>query len=333
MAKKTKTHFKQLNSYTFAELRENPKLKIGVSDLCLQDEVGILQYELIEEEQKRTRKKIKIYPGIYNLLPTQAGIVPDEFELRESNILETFCNTDEITGEFKEFFSKLDIYEELNIAKKRALLLYGPPGTGKTTSIIRSCNKLSEEDSGTVVFNWNTSDARSSDVLDFFTSAIEYTKECTKVIVIIEDIGTTSDNNYGNREVDRAMLNYLDGVGVSFPLPTFVVATTNHIANLPENLVNRPGRFDNWIQVDPPSVEERLALTEFIADRKLTEDEKDALSHKDCNVFSAAHIKEIIVRTKLKDCSIADVIKHLKDHSTRFNKAFAEAKGGGMGLF
>lgn len=328
-----KTYFEQTNSYTFDELRENKDITIDTSDLCLQDEKGIIQFKLKEDEDApKERKKIKIYPGVYNLVPTQGGIVPEPFELRESNILETFCNTSEITNEFNEFFGNLEIYEQLNIPKKRALLLYGPPGTGKTTSIIRSCNKLREDDEGTVVFNWNTSDINSSGILDFFTSAIEYTKKCTNVVVIIEDIGTRSDHSMGVREVDRAMLNFLDGVGVSFPKPTYIVATTNYAANLPENLVNRPGRFDNWIEVKTPSAEERVRLVKFIAKRDLEPEEEVTISSKDCDGMSAAHLKEIIVRSRLKRCSISDVVKHLKDHSKRFNKQFEELKNG-VGLF
>jgi ATP-dependent 26S proteasome regulatory subunit len=132
--------------------------------------------------------------------------------------------------------------------------------------------------------------------------------------------------------VTAGLLNLLDGVDVTFKLPTFIVATTNFPENLLESLADRPGRFDLMIELNPPSVAEKIALLEFIAKREASAEEKDALAGKGTENFSIAHIKEIVVRSRLHDKTIPVVIKELVDHSKKFKRNFEkERKGLGLG--
>jgi AAA+ superfamily predicted ATPase len=309
------------------------RMEIGhelmTSDLCIQNDEYIYQFELVSEKNP-SRKKYKIKPGIFNIVPTQAGLILDDMKLREPNLLESVVNTTTILNEAHFFFNRLNVYDELGLEKRRAILLHGVPGTGKTASITRICNKLVEEDPNTVIINWNSATIRSGDVLDFFSAASEFTAECSRLVLIIEDIGSDHESHYGPRSVDRSLLNLLDGAGVSFSVPTFILATTNYAANLPENLANRPGRFDKMIQINPPSPQERVDLTAFIAKRELTVEEKDVIMNKKFNKFSVAHLKEIVVRSKLDEKSIGEVANELHEHYTKFNKGFEDS--GNLGL-
>jgi hypothetical protein len=55
---------------------------------------------------------------------------------------------------------------------------------------------------------------------------------------------------------------------------------------------------------------------------------------KGTELFSIAHIEEIVVRSLLHDKSIPQVIKELVDHSARYKRGFEKKKGSmGMGRF
>jgi ATP-dependent Zn protease len=325
-----KEYFSTKDIIKLEDLEDNTVKKLSVSDLCIQTDTHLIQFELKEDKDKK-RKKTQIKPGCFNFVPTQMGLVLDDFTLKNQDLLESIDNTSSILNEAGLFFSKLDVYEKLEIEKKRALLLYGEPGTGKSSGIIKVCKKFLKEDNGTVVINWNSAVVESSDVLDFLSSGSVFTKKCTRLILIIEDIGSERESHYGPRSVDRSLLNLLDGIGINFNVPTFIIATTNYAANLPKNLANRPGRFDKMIEIGYPSAEERVGLLKFISKRNLTEEEELCIKSKSCNDFSIAHLKEIIIRSQLNNKSIAEVVKEIKEHSKKFNKSF-DSNSGSLGL-
>jgi hypothetical protein len=327
----TEGKFKIKKITKFSDLCEGQVLELPESDLCFQNEERIVQmkYERPEED-----KKYEIKPGIFTLAQTSMGVITNKVELKKRVLLETVDNTKQILKEAKIFFSKLHIYEKLNRPKKRGVLLYSKPGMGKTSAIEKFCADAFNEDPGTVVFIWPTSEIEADSLVRFLTAGSEYTKECTRLILIIEDIGGGErDGDQGRSGVDSGLLNLLDGVGVTFKLPTFIVATTNHPENLLESLADRPGRFDLMLELTPPNSDERAALLQFISKRDLTQDEIEAIKHKSAEKFSIAHLEEIAVRSELHDKSYPQVIKELIEHSARYERAFSKKSSMGMGVF
>ena len=300
------------------------------SDLSLQDNGMILQFDYEQDEEEQ--KQVVIKPGSFNLVKTMQGIQLSPMEFVSRDILTSVTNTSMILGEAEKFFSNLSIYDELNQPKKRGILLYGSPGQGKTVSIMQAAKDLKTKDSGTVVINWPTSEIEASGVFKFFTSYSEYTKDCTKLVLIIEDIGGSSHEGYSRRdEVSSSLLNLLDGINNVFTLPTLIISTTNHPENLMRSLANRPGRFDMLLEVESPNFEERVKLIEFISKKQLTEEEKEALNEKNnrgVEQFSVAHLQEIVVRSRLHQKPISDIVKELLHHSKLFNLDFAKPKRG-----
>ena len=314
----------------FADLVVGEVLEMPESDLCFQNENSIIQmkYERSEED-----KKYEIKPGIFTLAESPGGIITTKMELKDRELLGSVNNTQRIINEANVFFKKLHVYEKLKRPKKRGVLLYSKPGMGKTSAIERICTDFVKEDPGTVVLVWPTSDIEADQVVRFLTTKSEYVKECTRLILIIEDIGGGERDGEGGRSaVDSGLLNLLDGVGVTFQLPTFIVATTNHPENLLESLADRPGRFDLMIELNPPKLEEKQALLAFISKRELTDEERNCLASKGAENFSIAHLEEIAVRSELHDKTYAQVVQELIDHSKRFAKNFEEKKGVGLGL-
>lgn len=314
----------------FNELVEGQVLELPESDLCFQNNESIIQMKYERPDEDR---KYEIKPGIFMLSETSAGVQTFKAELRKRTLLESIDNTSRIINEAKVFFNKLEIYERLNRPKKRGVLLYSKPGCGKTSAIEKFCADAVAEDSGTVVLIWPTSEIEADSICRFLSIKSEFTNDCTRMVLIIEDIGGGErDGDRGRDAVDSGLLNLLDGVGVTFKLPTFIVATTNHPENLLESLADRPGRFDLMLQLNPPSHQERIELLSFISRRDLTEDEKDSLSMKGTEEFSIAHLEEIAVRSLLHDKTYRQVIEELVQHSKRYKKAFEDKQNIGFGI-
>lgn len=321
----SESKFKLKRSTSVKDLMDGNVEFIPTSDLCIEAAGQIMQFDFIEGEEKV--EKTIIRPGVYTILATQMGLKLEPTELSLGNILETIVNTTRIKGEANTFFSRLHVYEKRNKPKKRSILLYSAPGMSKTTSIKKTIMDLMKEDPGVVALVWPTSEVKPESVQKLLSFAAEYDPTCTKLILVAEDIGGAEvEGNYSPRGVDSGLLNLLDGVQDTFKIPTFIMATTNYPQNLLSALANRPGRFDELIEMEGPSTEERLKLVEFMAQRSLTEDEIKSLSVTDAKHLSIAHLSEIVDRSELHDKSISQTTKEILAHMEKFNNGF-EKKG------
>lgn len=312
-----KKAFKVVNVRNISDFKEGDF--ISESDLALQDGDRVVQFKYIPS--KRSHKKV-IKPGIWQLTSSNTGIALSEIDFSSKRILKDLVNTSVIYKELETFFSKLDVYKELEIQPKRGCLLYSSPGQGKTSTISLFCQQAVEEDPGTVVIVWPTSKIRADDVQEFFASDTKYSSSATRLVLIIEDIGGGNTDSDGPRAVDSGLLNMLDGVGEVFKLPTFIVATTNTPEQLLTSLSDRPGRFDSFIELKPPSADERIKLFEFVSKRPSTIEEAEALKSTKADGLSVAHITEIVVRHRLNDLSIQDVIEMMIKHSAKVKARF-----------
>ena len=318
--------FKILLRTSLEDISEGVTKTLPESDLTIQTDTHIVQYEY--EDEQTDREKYIIKPGIWTMAQTNAGMKLNKFPLKVHNLLETASNTKLIKEEAKLFFSKLHIYKKYNRDPRRSILLYSQPGMGKSSTISKLSQEFLEEDPGTVILFWDTSDIRPGTVSKFLSTGSKFTKECTRMMFIMEDIGGGNAEDYhGPKTADSGLLELLDGASVSLQLPTFIIATTNTPENLLKSLADRPGRFDQMFELPGPSGEERVKLAAHIANRAVTEKEAIALKSKDAEGFSIAHISEIVIRAALHDKSFADVIKEMKDHKKKIEQAFQKAKG------
>lgn len=318
--------FKPVRSSSLKEIAKNladgKEHILPESDLLIQDGDLLVQFEYISPEKE---EKYVINPGVFALASSHSGIELSKIELKKRNLLESITNTSAIMKEAKVFFSKLHIYEEEGEQKKRGILLYSKPGLGKSSAIEKICLDLIAEDPGTVVVIWPTSEIDADDITAFLSTQSEYTTECTRLILIMEDIGGGERDDHGSRSpVDSGLLNLLDGIGVVFKLPTLIIATTNHPEKLLESLADRPGRFDLMQKIGPPSSEDKIKLMEFFSRRELTDDEQLAITKKGTENFSIAHLKEIRIRALLHDKTYSQVVDELLEHSKLFNNDFVE---------
>jgi len=323
MAKTGKFKVKQVTS--FKDLVDGTVKELGESDLCFQSGTDIIQCAYKDGEEER---KLQIKPGFYTLAQDASGLKTSKIEFRKRDLLEDVSSTKSIIQEARLFFGKLEVYERLNRPKKRGVLLYSAPGFGKSSSIEKFCVDFANEDNGTVVIVWPTSEIEADSIVHFFSHRADYTADCSRLILIVEDIGGKEPGDYrGSQGVNSGLLNLLDGIGVTFKLPTFICATTNHPESLLQALADRPGRFDRLIKLNPPTHDEKIRLLSFISKRELTDEEKDSIGRKGTEEFSVAHLEEIAVRSLLHDKSYAEVIQEMIDHTKLFKKNFDDSKG------
>lgn len=322
--------FKVKKVTPFNELEAGTLLDIPTSDLCLTSQNSIVQFEYVEDEQNPEKYIIK--PGIYTVNRTSGGLRLETTELREDNLLTSVINTKTIRSEADIFFKKLDVYEKLKLPKKRAILLYSDPGLGKSSAIRQTIRELISTDPGTVALIWPTSDIRAEDFSRFLSFSVDYKEECTNLILIMEDIGGNEEEGGRVREVNSGLLNMLDGVNVVFKLPTFIIATTNYPANLLSALSDRPGRFDQMIELVPPPYDEQLALMTFIAKRELTDGERAAFKLPGAAKLSIAHLNEIVIRSMLHDKTFTEIIKDMASHQEKVKNDFNKKGSSGLGV-
>lgn len=310
----------------FKEIKEGHE--IPESDLCFQDDKHIFQYEYVENKEEST---LDVEPGVFKLVNQMHKAIPQKMELRTNDIKKDITNSKRIYDEANVFFNNLDVYEELGETKARKILLFSDPGMGKTATITDFCHNAVKEDPGTVVIIWPTSTVESHDVLEFLSKNAEYTDQCTRLILVMEDIGGGErEGDRGSRSVDSSLLDILDGIGVTFKLPTLMIATTNYPQNLLSALADRPGRFDLMMKLNPPTADERVKILEFIAKRELNDEEKKCVKSKDIDDFSIAHLKEALIRSRLHKKHLCDTIKELIEHKKNFKQAYEDKRGVGF---
>jgi AAA+ superfamily predicted ATPase len=323
---KRESFFRLKQKIRFKDIKDGHTLP--ESDLCFQNDTCIFQFEYIENVIDST---IDVKPGVFKFSKDSSSLVIKHMELRTNDILLDITNSKKIYEEANVFFNNLNVYEELGETKARKILLFSDPGMGKSSTIVDYCHNAIREDLGTVVIVWPTSTIDSFEVLNFLSKSAEYTKECTRLILVIEDIGGGErEGDQGSRSVDSALLDILDGIGVTFKLPTLIIATTNYPQNLLSALADRPGRFDLMLKLNPPSPEERVRIVEFISKRSLTEEEKISVLSNEINNFSIAHLKEVIIRARLHKKSICDTIRELIEHKNNFKQAYEDKRGVGF---
>jgi energy-coupling factor transporter ATP-binding protein EcfA2 len=287
-----------------------------------------IQMEYVDEDHKKEPYKVK--PGIWLIERTQVGMALSETSFINDRILDSFVNTKTVTDKIDCFFNKFDVYKELGFdIPKRTMLLYGPAGSGKSTIITEVVNKYIK-DNKTAVFIWRTDKIEPSEVKSFFKT-FEYIG-IDKAILVAEDIGGVEAEE-ARMHSDPSLLALLDNQEKTFTIPIFIVATTNYPTMFIENLANRPNRIDDKVEVGFPDAKSRVDLLKFfIKSTELDINLENKLKSKDCETFTPAHLREVVIRSRLYDKTMLEVINDLSSEIRQFKRGFSKSTDLGLGL-
>jgi len=284
-------------------------------------EGNFVQLEYIDDEH--TKEPYKVKPGIWAVQKVGMSLKLEATSFVSDKILDSFVSTKNITDKIDCFFNKIPVYKELGFeVAKRAALLYGPAGCGKSTSLALVANKYTA-DNKTAVIIWHTDKFESYQIKDFIKS-FEY-DGVEKLILIIEDVGGAEIEG-ARMKSDSSLLSLLDNQEKTFKIPVFILATTNYPENFMGNLTNRPNRFDDKIEVSYPEAKQREELLSFFLKESPSQEAKDLILSNKTKEFSAAHIREIVIRSKIYDKSIEAVITEMHKEIEKYKKAFAEER-------
>jgi len=181
--------------------------------------------------------------------PTKAAEAVKKKVPNENLIFHEKSTIVEVMNDIFTFFKKetRKLYERLQIAYKRGVILYGDPGNGKSAmirEIIRTVPKITK-----VVINPNV-----INVTRVLSSVIKALNG-KQAIIIIEDIDSLiTDRNRSQ------FLNIMDGVDIKSGV--YFIGTTNYPEKIDPALLNRSGRFDRTYKIDNPSEEVRWKFFE-----------------------------------------------------------------------
>jgi AAA+ superfamily predicted ATPase len=313
------------------DVKHLDSLKIGdqinESDFATLTPTGhFVQLEYVEDKEEI--KPFIVKPGVWAIKETMFGLTLETTSFIKDKILEDFVYTKNIEKCINAFFNKLDVYREHGIeVPKRGMLLYGPPGTGKSTVINKVCTEYAK-DGKTAVVVWPTDKLEAHQVRGFIKT-FEY-EGVDKVILVMEDIGGVEIDQVRMKSTS-SLLALLDNQEKVFRIPVFILATTNFPEVFLGNLTNRPGRFDDKIELKNPPAEARKQLFKFFLRRSASEETLEMIKDKRFAEFSPAHIKEVVLRSAIYDMSLEDSMNSVAKEIEIFKKNF-DTKRQGLGI-
>ncbi len=323
------SHFKVSKVSNFKEFKEGDV--IPESDFSLiTAEDKFLQFEFIEEKVEYT-KDVEVQPGIWTIAVENQKLILRPTEFTKQSLIDSYVSTKDITSKVDTFFSKIDIYKELQVDAKRGLLLYGPAGTGKSSALSKVAEKYGNLQN-TAVVCWPSDKFEARVVKDFLNNFNYEKNNIQQFVLIIEDLGGVEQNS-GQRYSESSLLSILDNVERTFTIPTMIIATTNFPEMFLENLTNRPQRFDDLIEVKRPDGKGRAAFLEFFSKNAALADELVKIQANKYEILSPAHIKEIVIRARLYDITISESIDKIFEQAERASKNFSPRRNSmGFGL-
>lgn len=290
---------------------------------CITPDGNFVQLEYIEEEAEI--KPYIVKPGLFTMKKTTSGLELEATSFVKDKILASYIAVQELKTKMDCFFNNLGVYNALGYeVARRSALIYGPAGTGKTTSIIDISNNY-VSDGKTVSIIWPTDAIDPYEVKEFI-KRFEY-QGPEKFILIAEDIGGVEVDQVRIKSMP-SLLSLLDNKEKTFRIPIFIAATTNHPENFLGNLTNRPGRFDDKIEVGFPTSKARKQLFEFYLGTHLSGNEEliELIQEKKYKDFSAAHIQETVVRSLIHKISFKEALNNIHKEIEIYNKMFDTKK-------
>lgn len=234
--------------------------------------------------------------GVFKLVESRSG-----FKYVPYNILEnkqTLVKNKTLKNDVLDFFKNPTEGRK----NKKGILLFGPPGNGKTTEIMSLFDICKDIEVRIIIID--------SQVNLGWLDAHQEVLGKDRTIFIIEEI----TERVSGRSIEH-LLTFLDGENSWTNSVT--IATTNYPEDLPSNLIDRPGRFETFIEYSNPTNQEVQTLVEafgLIADETYTSLQGEG--------FSFDYVSFILSKAKKNNLSIKETIATEREKRRKISETF-----------
>ncbi|MGI6684792.1 MAG: AAA family ATPase [Bacillota bacterium] len=225
-----------------------------------------------------------------------------------------------------EFMRQLDKFKAMGIRPLKGILLTGPPGTGKTLLAKASATYtdsafITASGSEFIEMYAGVGAQRVRNLFQLAKKLAKKLKKNSAVIFIdeIEVIGGKRGSHSSHLEYDQTLnqlLVEMDGMKTDAELQILVMGATNR-ADLIDDALLRPGRFDRIINVDLPDVTGRLQILKIhSANKPLAEDVDLSEIAKETFGFSGAQLESLCNEAAIyamREKSKFILTRHLKE--------------------
>ena len=225
----------------------------------------------------------------------EEGLTP--FSVRADSYIEVDGALADTKRSIKKFLENKSIYRDKGIIYKLGIMMFGSPGQGKSMLLRHLINSEILKEAVVIFLNYLPA--------NFLIKVREALGEDTLLVLVFEEFTEVEEKIKKNHQTDT-LLQFLDG---ELSLDNSIVfATTNYPEKIPENIVNRPGRFDKLMYFGDPK---ELAIKKLLStwlDREVTVDEIRAVTG-----LSAAAIREVCLLQTVEGYSFLEAAKVLLD--------------------
>lgn len=277
-----------------------------------------LEYGHVIEWDNPEYIKHEISYGSFTIVPKDFGITFSKNTILRDANFDKFGTAD-FNKRIQTFLDKDKELRSFGInLVKRAILFHGPAGVGKTHKINNSVLDLIG-DKG-ISFHIAMSDVHIGSFTEFLAMK-NPPVDCDKLFVVMEDLGGGETPDLGHRVMASQdhLLSFLDGNSIPQNwrhIPIVIFSTTNYPKLFLANLIDRPGRFDEVVEVGYPEGSVLVEYAENFMKAPLPDFAKKEIEK---GQISIAHVKDALIRNIVYGEPVHTTIARMREWTKQVN--------------